>query len=107
MKRLRQAAKRHMPAAYHALGGSGAHLLLEAVARDHTSQVSEDNLHCDANAALRGTSNVVAVPGDTGGHVGIDTNSSKERSSVFDMGSLRCEQHEETSHPVTRQLGAV
>ncbi len=51
----------------------------------NTPEVTEAYVHGDPDTALDGTADIVAVPGDTLGHVGVDAGGDDEAGEVFDM----------------------
>lgn len=68
---------------------AGAVLGQEEVGRNGTAQVAEADVHGNADTALEGTANVVAVPRDTLGDVGVDTRGEEEAAKVADTGIRR------------------
>lgn len=65
--------------------------------RNGTTQVSETDVHGDTDTTLGRTANVVSVPGDTHGNVGVDTGGSQEGTKVLNMGVVSGDQHGEAN----------
>ena len=59
------------------------------VSGDDTADVTECNVHCHANATFGRAADVVAVPGDALGDVGVDAAGDEEDADVFDGVVLR------------------
>lgn len=57
-------------------------LALIDVRTDSTSEITEADVHGDADSPLQRAANVVSVPGYTLGHVGVDAAGDEEASSV-------------------------
>jgi len=62
----------------------------------HTTEVTETDVHGDTDTALGGSADVVAVPGDTLGHVGVDAACEEEGAGVFDVGVGGGDQEDQT-----------
>lgn len=62
---------------------------------NHTADVAESDVHRHSDAALGGAADVVAVPGDALGHVGVDTAGDEEDADVFDGVVLGGDEHDE------------
>jgi len=67
-----------------------------------TTQVTETDVHSDTNTTLDATANVVAVPGDTLGYVGVDTGSGEESAGVLDVVVVGADLHDEAADTVGR-----
>jgi len=64
-------------------------VLLEVDERSKdTTEVTETDVHGNTNTTLCGTTNVVAVPGDTLGNVGVDTAGKEEDTGVLGVRLL-------------------
>lgn len=61
-------------------------------------KLTESNVHGNADPTFDAAADVVAIPGNTLGNVGIDSHSEEETSGVLDMGVLRSEQHDQTDN---------
>lgn len=61
-------------------------------------KLTEANMHGNADTTFDTSANVVAIPGDTLGNVGIDSHGEEETSGILDMGVLRSEQHDQTDN---------
>lgn len=76
----------------------GPVLGLVQVRGDHTAHVAEADVHRDADAALQGAANIVAVPGYALGHIGVNTAREEETAGVLDLTVLSGDEHGETDH---------
>lgn len=63
---------------------------------DGTTKVTKTNVHGNTNGTFGGSTNVVSVPGDTHGDVGVDTACREEGTSVLNTRSRGGNQHDET-----------
>ncbi|KAH0294548.1 high-affinity nicotinic acid transporter, partial [Aureobasidium sp. EXF-3399] len=74
-------------------------VLLEVDERSKdTSEVTETDVHGDTDTALGGTTDVVAVPGDTLRNVGVDTASEEEDTGVLDVRVVGSDLEDDTEH---------
>lgn len=55
-------------------------------------------MHSDTNTSLEGTTNVVAVPGDTLRNVGVDTGADEESTKVLGTVGVDSGKDDETNH---------
>ena len=62
---------------------------------DHTANVAEGYVHGHADTAFGGAADVVTVPGDALGNVGVDAAGDEEDADVFDGVVLRGDEHDE------------
>ena len=85
-----------------AVAGSvvGSIILAEDEARDGTTEVTEANMHGNTDTTLEGTTDVVTVPCDTLGNVGVDAGGDHEASKVLDRVVLNSEEESEANHTV-------
>jgi len=65
------------------------------VGGDHTTNVAEGYVHCHADTAFGRAADVVAVPGDALGDVGVDAAGDEEDADVFDGVVLGGDEHDE------------
>lgn len=65
------------------------------VRRDGTTQVAKPYVHGDAYSALQGAADVVAVPGDTLGDVGVDAAGEEKAAGVLDSIVVGDYEHQE------------
>ena len=75
------------------------------VGRNGTAEIAEAYVHSDADTTLERAANVVAVPGHTLRHVGVDTGSQEEATGVLDSGVLGRNQHDEADDAVLAVSG--
>ena len=61
-----------------------------------TAEVTEADMHGNADATFHRAADVVAVPGHTLGHVGVDAGSDEKGADIFDRVVLRCHEHDVT-----------
>ena len=71
-------------------------ILSEDETRDGTSKVTESDVHGNTDTSLERATDVVTVPGDTLGNVGVDTAGDKEGSKVLGVQVLGAEKDGET-----------
>jgi hypothetical protein len=77
------------------LGG----VLLEVDERsENTTEVTETDVHGDTDTTLGGTTDVVTVPGDTLGNVGVDTASEEEDTGVLGVRVVGGDLKNNTKH---------
>lgn len=74
----------------------GSIILAEDEARDGTTQVTEADVHGDADTSLERATDVVTVPGDTLGNVGVDAAGDHEGGKVLGAVALGAEEDGET-----------
>lgn len=80
------------------------------VSGDRTANVSESDVHRHADAALGGSTDVVAVPGDALGHVRVYAACDEEDADVLDGVVLAADEHDEAGEParsVSTRFGKV
>lgn len=85
------------------------------VRSSHTAQVSETDVHGNTDTTLERATDVVAVPCDTLGYVGVDAADSEEAADVAHDVARRTKEHcpssdgheEETDHEDTTSLQAI
>ena len=71
--------------------------------RDGTTEVTEADVHGNTDTALEGTSDVVAVPGDTLRDVGVDTACDHEGGEVLGTVGVDSSKDDEADHTIERQ----
>jgi len=65
------------------------------VGGDYSADVAESDVHGHSDTAFCGAADVVAVPGDALGHVGVDATGDEEDADVFDGVVLGGDEHYE------------
>lgn len=61
--------------------------------RDGAAEVAEADVHGDTDTTLERAADVVSVPCDTLGHVGVDTRSQEEAAGVLDGVGVADDEH--------------
>jgi hypothetical protein len=77
------------------------------VSGNRTSDVSKSYVHSHADAALGGSADVVAVPGDALGHVRVHAACDEEDADVLDGVVLAADEHDEAGEPAENLLAQV
>lgn len=72
-------------------------ILAEDEAGDGTTQVTETDVHGNTDTSLERATNIVTVPGDTLGNVGVDTAGDHEAGKVLGVVVVSAEKDGETS----------
>lgn len=75
----------------------GGIILAVDEARDGTTKVTEADVHGNTNTTLERTTNVVAVPGDTLGNIGVDTAGDEESGEVLGTVGFDSSKDDETN----------
>lgn len=65
------------------------------VGGDHTANVTKGDVHRHTDTAFGGAADVVAVPGDALGDIGVDAAGDEEDADVFDGVVLGGDEHDE------------
>jgi len=78
----------------------GSVILAVNEAGDGTTEVTEADVHGNTDTALKGTSDVVAVPGDTLRDVGVDTTSDHEGCEVLGTVGVDSSEDDEADHAI-------
>jgi len=71
------------------------------VGRDGTTEVAKADVHGDTNTALQGAADIVAIPGNTLRHVGVDARREEEATSILHTCRLRGHEHDQTDDPAS------
>jgi len=53
-------------------------------------------MHGNTDTTLDASANVVSIPGNTLGNIGVDSHSKEEATRILDVGVLRRDQHDKT-----------
>lgn len=78
----------------------GSIVLAVNEAGDSTTEVTEADVHGNTDTALEGTSDVVAVPGDTLRDVGVDTAGDHEGGEVLGTVRVDSSEDDEADHAI-------
>lgn len=76
----------------------GSVVLAVDKARDSTTEVTEADVHGNTDTTLERTADVVAVPGDTLGNVGVDTAGDEESTKVLGAVGFDSGEDDETNY---------
>lgn len=80
----------------------GSVVLAVDKARDGTTEVTKADVHGNTDTTLEGTTDVVAVPGDTLGNVGVDTAGDEESTKVLGAVGFDSGEDDETNHTIQK-----
>lgn len=72
------------------------------IRRHGSAEVAESDMHGDADTTFQRSADVVAVPRDTLGYVGVDSAGEEEATRVLDLVRIRSEEHDETDNTESR-----
>lgn len=80
----------------------GSVVLAVDKARDGTTEVTKADVHGNTDTTLEGTTDVVAVPGDTLGNVGVDTAGDEESTKVLGAVGFDSGEDDETNYTIQK-----